>query len=72
MSEQRQFEEALVGAVKLGGSLAESNNGGFQLCFASGFLVSCVGAMKMGASEFPGHVQMSPQMVENLSKPALA
>ena len=31
----------------------------------------CIDAMKIGVAEFPGHVQMCPEMVKNLFKPAL-
>ena len=71
-SEQRQFEESFVEAVKLGSSLAESNNGGLKLGFAFCFLISRADAAWIGISQFPGHAQMSPQMVENFLKPALA
>ena len=54
--EQREVELASVEVVELGGSLVESDNGGLQVCLAFGFLVSCINAVKIGVSEFPGKV----------------
>ena len=69
---QGQFEESSVKAVKLGGGLAEGDNGWSQLGFAFRFLVFRIDTAQIGVPEFPCEVQMGPQMVENLFEPALA
>ena len=69
---QRQFEELFVEAVKLGSSLVESNNSRLKLGFALCFLISGIGTVEIGASEFPARARVSLWMVENLLKPALA
>ena len=36
------------------------------------FLVCCVDAMEIGVAEFPGQVEMSPDVVDDLLEPSLA
>jgi hypothetical protein len=44
---------------------------GFSSAFRFASLVGRVDAMKVCVAEFPGHVEMCPDMVENLLEPAL-
>jgi hypothetical protein len=70
---QRLFEQSSVKEVKLGGSLAsERDNGRLQLGFAFRFLIFQIDAVEISVLQFPGEMQMSPQMIENLFEPALA
>jgi hypothetical protein len=70
-SEERKIEEAFIEVVELFGCLVKSDDGGFQFGFAFRFLVGRVDVVQIGVSEFPGQVQMRPEMVENLLEPAL-
>ena len=36
------------------------------------FLIGCVDAMEIGVAEFPGEVEMSPDVVDDLLEPSLA
>ena len=65
-SEQRELEDASVEIGEFLAGLVEGNDCGFQLCFAFRFLVYCVDAVEIDVSEFPGQVEMSPDVVDDL------
>ena len=63
---------ASVENVEFLAGLVEGDNCGFQLCFSFRFLVCCVDAVEIGASQFPGEIEMSPDVVDDLLEPSLA
>ena len=69
---QREIEDAPVEIVEFLAGLLEGNDCWFQLGFSFGFLVGCVDAVEIGVAEFPGAIEMSPDVVDDLLEPSLA
>jgi hypothetical protein len=67
---QRKIKEAFAEAVWLVGCLAQSDNGRFQLGFAFCFLICQIDTVEISIAKFSEGVQMCPEMVEKIVKPA--
>ena len=69
---QREIEDTPVEIVEFLAGLVEGDDFGSQLGFSFRFLVGCVDAVEIGVAEFPGEIEMSPDVVDDLLEPSLA